>query len=66
MKVWKRSQPPGPGKKGAKVEPTELGPEWDAEIQRRIELIDAGLGGFHPAEEVFAELERKYPVRRRS
>jgi hypothetical protein len=53
-------------KGGFLLEPTELGAEWDAEIQRRIERIDAGLCELHPADEVFAELERKYSAPDRS
>lgn len=43
-----------------------LGPAWDAEIERRLDLADAGLAGFNPAEDVFERLAKKFPSVRRA
>lgn len=38
----------------------DLGPEWEAEIQRRVLEVDAGNMTPAPAGEVFERLERKF------
>ena len=38
----------------------DLGEEWEAEIQRRVEDIDAGRTQTVPAEDVFARLEKRF------
>jgi hypothetical protein len=43
----------------------DLGPEWEAEIQRRVARLDAGLAELIPAEEVFEELAQKFGFRLR-
>lgn len=39
---------------------SDLGSEWEAEIQRRISEVEAGNVTPTPADEVFARLERKF------
>jgi putative addiction module component (TIGR02574 family) len=38
----------------------DLGEEWEAEIQRRIQDVDAGRVKTVPAEEVFSRLEQRF------
>jgi putative addiction module component (TIGR02574 family) len=38
----------------------DLGPEWEAEIQRRIAEVERGNVALVPGDEVFARLERKF------
>ena len=33
---------------------------WDAEIKRRVDLIDSGEANGRDAEDVFADIERKF------
>jgi hypothetical protein len=60
--------PPGVPAPDRRDGPVRLGfgPAFDAEMERRLDLADAGRGGFHPAEEVFEELAQKYPSVRRA
>ncbi len=37
-----------------------LDKEWEAEIQRRVQMIKKGKAKGQPAEEVFAEIEAKF------
>ncbi len=37
-----------------------LDQEWEAEIQRRVQMIKQGRAKGQPAEEVFAEIEAKF------
>jgi putative addiction module component (TIGR02574 family) len=39
---------------------SDLGPEWEAEIQRRISEVEAGNVTPTPADAVFARLKRKF------
>jgi len=39
---------------------SDLGPEWEAEIQRRIAEVEAGTVAPVAADEVFTRLERKF------
>ena len=41
-------------------------PAWEAEIERRVGEMDAGLDEFVPAEEVFAELRAMIDARKRT
>jgi putative addiction module component (TIGR02574 family) len=44
----------------ASLELGDLGEYWEAEIQRRIEDVDAGRVTTIPADEVFARLEQRF------
>jgi putative addiction module component (TIGR02574 family) len=44
----------------ASLEGVELGEAWDAELQRRIDDIDAGRVEPVPGEEVFSRLEQRF------
>jgi putative addiction module component (TIGR02574 family) len=44
----------------ASLDATDLGEYWEAEIQRRIDEVDAGRVKTIPAEEVFARLEQRF------
>jgi hypothetical protein len=39
---------------------SDLGPEWEAEIQRRISEVETGNVTLAAADEIFARLERKF------
>ena len=47
-------------KLAASLELGDLGEYWEAEIQRRIEDVDAGRVATIPADEVFARLEQRF------
>jgi putative addiction module component (TIGR02574 family) len=47
-------------KLAASLELGDLGEYWEAEIQRRIEDVDAGRVPTVPADEVFARLEQRF------
>jgi putative addiction module component (TIGR02574 family) len=40
-----------------------LGDEWEEEIQRRVQDVDAGRVKTIPAEEIFSRLEHQFRVR---
>jgi putative addiction module component (TIGR02574 family) len=41
----------------------DLGEEWEEEIQRRVQDVDAGRVKTIPAEEVFSRLEHRFRAR---
>lgn len=43
---------------GSNDDPTEVGSLWDAEIQRRLNLLDQGLMATAPASDVIARARR--------
>jgi len=47
-------------KLAASLDLGDLGEYWEAEIQRRIEDVDAGRVATIPADEVFARLEQRF------
>jgi putative addiction module component (TIGR02574 family) len=47
-------------KLAASLDLGELSEYWEAEIQRRIEDVDAGRVATIPADEVFARLEQRF------